>query len=66
MERWKRPCLFNSDKYDIALQVRCLGALFLLENKVLIFKGLFLNVDVIIFHHHGDMKDGWIYKTTPF
>jgi hypothetical protein len=50
----------------IALQVHCLGVLFLLENKSLIFKGLFLNMAVTIFHHHGDMKDGWIYKTTPF
>jgi hypothetical protein len=50
----------------ISLQVHCLGFIFSLENKVLIFNGLFLNVDVIIFHHHGDAKDGWIYKTTQF
>ncbi|WDF94715.1 hypothetical protein PUB92_21525 [Aeromonas dhakensis] len=50
----------------IALQVHCLYFLFLLENKALILNGLFLNVDVTIFHHHGDMKDGWIYKTEHF
>ena len=50
----------------ISLQVHCLGLLSLTENKILILKGLFLNVDVTTFHHHGDMKDGWIYKTTPF
>ena len=70
MGRWKRPCLFDSDKSDIDfiyfLQVHCLGLLSLTENKTLILKGLFLNVDVTIFHHHGDMKDGWIYKTKLF
>jgi len=50
----------------LVLQVHCLGFLFLLENKILILNGLFLDVDVTIFHYHGDMKDGWIYKTTPF
>ncbi|BEE28245.1 hypothetical protein [Aeromonas dhakensis] len=70
MERWKRPWLFHSDKSDIDFIYCFASALFvlpiLLENKALILNGLFLNVDVTIFHHHGDMKDGWIYKTEHF
>jgi len=50
----------------IALQVNCLVFSFSQDDKMLILDGLFLNADVTIFHHHGDMKDGWIYKTTPF
>ncbi|TNI51690.1 hypothetical protein CF126_21640 [Aeromonas dhakensis] len=50
----------------IVLQVYHWGVIFQQNYKFLILNGLFLNADVTIFHHHGDMKDGWIYKTKLF